>query len=303
MDSNSEKALRHSLFSLKTSMIFTMTIALLSIGFVIFFFFFSNRIIKIIQEEIPFKIILKSQKTLSHDVFILIDSLKMNPAIHVDKIKFISKEKAVEQLKNKLGDNFLDPLNHKNPLPDIINLYIKADYHNSRNLEELQEMAQSYPIVTNIIFPIQISDKLIKLKLKFLKISFFVSVIFLILSVFLIHNNIRLSIYSNRYNLKVMQLVGATKKFIQRPFLKNSILDGFLAALISIIILTMLIFIILYITFENNKIVIEQILNVFNFMEISLFGILIILLGVTISFISHWLVLKKILSLKINLYK
>jgi len=100
-----------------------------------------------------------------------------------------------------------------------------------------------------------------------------------------------------------MQLVGATKKFIQRPFLKNSILDGFLAALISIIILTMLIFIILYITFENNKIVIEQILNVFNFMEISLFGILIILLGVTISFISHWLVLKKILSLKINLYK
>ena len=74
MSNNSEKVLKNSIFSIKTSMIFTMTIALLSVGFVILIAFFSNRIVHILQEEIPFKIILKEAS--SAEVFDLIHFLK-----------------------------------------------------------------------------------------------------------------------------------------------------------------------------------------------------------------------------------
>ena len=301
MSNNSEKVLRNSIFSIKTSMIFTMIIALLSIGIVIFTSLFSNRLVQIFQEEIPFKIILKESSVIETDD--LINFLKTKESVNNQKIQFVKKEQAAIELKEKLGEDFLEPLNNKSPLPDIINLYIKSDYHNIENLKNLKNEIESQPIVSSVIFPVEISDRLINFKSKILIISFIVSIIFFFFSTLLIHNNIRLTIYANRYNLKVMQLVGATKNFIQKPFLKRSVLDGFLAGLISNFILGILIFTILYITFENNKLLTEKLLSIFSVLEIGLVFILIICLGILISLISHWLVLRKILSLKINFYK
>ena len=90
------------------------------------------------------------------------------------------------------------------------------------------------------------------------------------------------------YNLKLMQLVGATKNFIQKPFLKRSVLDGFLAGLISNFILGTLIFTILYITFESNQLLTEKLLSVFSFLEIGIVFILKICLAILISLISYW---------------
>ena len=301
MSNNSEKVLKNSIFSIKTSMIFTMTIALWSIGIVIFTSLFSNRLVQIFQEEIPFKIILKESSFIETDD--LINFLKKKESVNNQKIQFVKKEQAAIQLKEKLGEDFLAPLNNKSPLPDIINLYIKSDYHNIENLKNLKNEIESQPIVSSVIFPVEISDRLINFKSKILIISFIVSIIFFFFSILLIYNNIRLTIYANRYNLKLMQLVGATKNFIQKPFLKRSVLDGFLAGLISNFILGTLIFTILYITFESNQLLTEKLLSIFSFLEIGIVFILIICLAILISLISHWMVLRKILSLKINFYK
>jgi len=301
MSNNSEKVLKHSIFSIKTSMIFTMVISILSIGFVIFSFFFSNRIIQILQEEIPFKIILKDSS--SKDVIDLMNFLKDSEEVDASKTQFIEKDLAAEELKQKLGNDFLAPLNNENPLPDVVNLYVKSDYHNFQTLDNLKNKIESQSIVSSVIFPLKITDRLTNLKSKILFTSSIVSFCFLVFSIILIYNNIRLTIYSNRFNLKVMQLVGATKKFIKKPFLYRSVLDGLIAGIFSNIILVGIIFSVLYITFESNQILIEKTLNVFSLLEISLFMICIIFFGILISFISHWIVLRKILSLKINLYK
>ena len=134
-------------------------------------------------------------------------------------------------------------------------------------------------------------------------ISILISTIFLIFSTILIYNNIRLTIYANRYNLNVMQLVGATRSFIQKPYLKRSVVDGFIASVISTFILGLILFTILYIGLGNNDLLLEKLLFVFSKLEISLFFILIICLGILISILSNWLVLRRILSLKINFYK
>ncbi len=301
MSNHSSKVLKNSIFSLKTSMIFTMTIALVSIGFIVFISFFSNRLIILLQEEIPFKIILKDSN--SAEVYDLMNFLKNNEEVNIQKTQFVQKELAVNNLKQKLGKDFLAPLDNENPLPDIVNLYIKPDYHNSKILKDLKIKIENQSIVASVIFPVKISDQLLYFKSKFLIISIFISAIFLIFSAILIYNNIRLTIYANRYNLNVMQLVGATRSFIQKPYLKRSIVDGFTASVISTFILGFILLTIIYIGLGNNDLILEKLLVVFSKLEISLFFILIISLGILISGFSNWLVLRRILSLKINFYK
>ncbi len=301
MSNHSNKVLKNSIFSLKTSMIFTMTIALVSIGFIVFISFFSNRLIILLQEEIPFKIILKDSN--SPEVYDLMNFLKNNEEVNIQKTQFVQKELAVNNLKQKLGKDFLAPLDNENPLPDIVNLYIKPDYHNSKILKDLKIKIENQSIVASVIFPVKISDQLLYFKSKFLIISIFISAIFLIFSAILIYNNIRLTIYANRYNLNVMQLVGAKRSFIQKPYLKRSIVDGFTASVISTFILGFILLTIIYIGLGNNDLMLEKLLVVFSKLEISLFFILIISLGILISGFSNWLVLRRILSLKINFYK
>lgn len=301
MSYNSNKILKNSIYSLKTSTIFTMTVVLLSIGFVMFLTFFSNRFIQLIQEEIPFKIILKDSSP--HEVLDLMNFLKENEEVDIEKTLFVQKEQAVVKLKQKLGDDFLVPINNKNPLPDIINLYVKSKFHQSNNLNRLKLKIETKPIVSNVIFPTKISDNIIKLKSKILIISLTIFVTFLLLSSLLIYNNIRLTIYSKKDNLNIMQLVGATKKFIQKPYLTTSIYDGFISAIIASMILIIILLSLVYIGTESYNFLTQKLFSLFSLIEILMVFITLVFLGALISFTSHWLVLKKLLSLKINFYK
>ena len=298
---NPNKVLKNSIYSLKTSTIFTMTIALLSIGFVMFLTFFSNRFIQLIQEEIPFKIILKDSNP--NEVVDLMNFLKKNEEVDIEKTLFVQKEQAVVKLKQKLGNDFLAPINNKNPLPDIINLYVKSKFHQINNLNELKTKIETQPIVSSVIFPTQISDNIIKLKSKILIISLIIFIIFFFLSSLLIYNNIRLTIYSQKDNLNIMQLVGATKKFIQKPYLKTSIYDGFFSAIIASMILIIILFSLVYVSTYSNNHLTEKLFSLFSLIEILIVFVTLVFVGALISFISHWLVLKKLLSLKINFYK
>ena len=301
MSYNSNKVLKNSIYSLKTSTIFTMTVTLLSIGFVMFLTFFSNRFIQLVQEEIPFKIILKESNP--HEVLDLMNFLKENEEVDIEKTLFVQKEQAVVEMKKKLGDDFLVPINNKNPLPDIINLYVKSKFHQINTLNKLKSKIETQLIVSNVIFPTKISDNIIKLKSKILIISLIIFTTFLFLSSLLIYNNIRLTIYSKKDNLNIMQLVGATKKFIQKPYLTTSIYDGFISAIIASMILIIILFSFIYISTESYNFLTEKLFSLFSLIEILMVFITLVFLGVLISFISHWLVLKKLLSLKINFYK
>ena len=229
--------------------------------------------------------------------------LKENEEVDIEKTLFVQKEQAVVEMKKKLGDDFLVPINNKNPLPDIINLYVKSKFHQINTLNKLKSKIETQLIVSNVIFPTKISDNIIKLKSKILIISLIIFTTFLFLSSLLIYNNIRLTIYSKKDNLNIMQLVGATKKFIQKPYFTTSIYDGFISAIIASMILIIILFSFIYISTESYNFLTEKLFSLFSLIEILMVFITLVFLGVLISFISHWLVLKKLLSLKINFYK
>ena len=149
-------------------------------------------------------------------------------------IIYTSKEKAAETYSKEIGEDFLKFLGG-NPLKNGIDIYLKADFVTPEKMEELETRFLKNAFVSDVSY-----DKpLINLLTKNIKrISFWLLVVcgfFGLIAMILINSSIRLSIYSKRFNIKTMQMVGATKGFIRRPFIWQSIKLGILGALVALV--------------------------------------------------------------------
>ncbi|KGL62047.1 cell division protein FtsX [Polaribacter sp. Hel1_85] len=157
------------------------------------------------------------------------------------RIIYTSKEKAAKIYSKEIGEDFLMFLG-KNPLKNGIDVYLKADFVTPEKMQELEERFQKNAFIADVSY-----DKpLINLLTKNIKrISFWllvVSAFFGLVAMILINSSIRLSIYSKRFNIKTMQMVGATKGFIRRPFIWQSIKLGTLGALIALLGLAVIVY-------------------------------------------------------------
>ena len=157
------------------------------------------------------------------------------------RIIYTSKEKAAKIYSKEIGEDFLKFLG-KNPLKNGIDIYLKADFVTPEKMQELEERFLKNAFVADVSY-----DKpLINLLTKNIKrISFWLLVFsgfFGLVSMILINSSIRLSIYSKRFNIKTMQMVGATKGFIRRPFIWRGIRLGLIGAIIALIGLAFVIY-------------------------------------------------------------
>ena len=291
--------LKYIIFTSKASMIFILSITLMSIGILIFTFFSLQKGINLLQENIPAKIILNPEYS---DADLLLLNNYLEGELKDKQAKnslFVSKEEGLEQMYTLLGNDLKDFFgkgqNIQNPLPDIRNIYLLAEYHNLEYLNKIEkEIEESFVCVSYFQQPVNVMI-INKYKFNILLGAAIFSIIFFVISVLLIYNNIRLSIYNERINIKAMQLVGATKSFIQRPFIKRSIWTGIQSGIISIIFLSLLWYV-CYLYFPILYFVI-------NFYTVIQFYIVIVFLGILISFISTFIVLRKITSLKTYIYE
>ena len=156
-------------------------------------------------------------------------------------IIYTSKEKAAKIYSEEIGEDFLEFLG-ENPLKNGIDIYLKADYVTPEKMQELETRFLKNAFVSDVSY-----DKpLINLLTKNIKrISFWLLVVcgfFGLIAMILINSSIRLSIYSKRFNIKTMQMVGATKGFIRRPFIWQSIKLGIFGALLALVALGVIIY-------------------------------------------------------------
>ena len=291
--------LKYIVFTSKASLIFVLSITLISIGILIFSFFFLQKGINLLQENIPAKIVLKSEYSES-DFLALNNYLESNlKHIQAKPSLFVSKKEGLEKMYTLLGDDLREVFNTdnsiQNPLPDIQNIYIFSKYHDSTYLIDIEkEIEKKFACVSYFEPPMNIVI-INKYKDNILLGSIIVSLIFFLISILLIYNNIKLSIYSNKINIKAMQLVGATKSFIQAPFLKKSIWIGVQSSIIAMIFLGLCLYISFF-YFPSLQILMS-------YYEIIKLFIVIIFLGILISFISTFIALRKLTSLKTDLYE
>ena len=177
-----------------------------------------------------------------------------------------------------------------------VDVYLKADYANTKGIEALKTQISKNPVVKEVIYQSSLIDMVNKNINTISLVILAFAAILLVISVALINNTIRLAIYSQRFLIKSMQLVGATRNFIRKPFILIAALHGLIAAFIAIIILLGVLF---YAQREIPEIVILRNYTEFGFVLIFLVGV-----GIFITAISTLFAVSKYLRLKIyDLYR
>jgi len=201
---------------------------------------------------------------------------------------YISKEEAAEQLKADLGEDFMDFLDY-NPLPGLIDLKLKSEYAQPDSIAKIADSLEERTGVDEVVYSPnlirQIDRNINKIGVALLAFS----ILLLLVAIALINNTIRLTIYSKRFVIRSMQLVGATGGFIQRPFIMTGILQGLYSSFIAILLIMGIMFALrreLPDFFEFNDLV----------MFVKLFG-LVAVLGMIISGISTLFAVRRYLRM------
>ena len=151
---------------------------------------------------------------------------------YVKDVRIISKEEGTEEMKEILGDDFMDVF-EVNPIPVSLELQIAADYISNDSLSVIENSLRDYPAVDDVVYQ-QSLVELLNANLERIGLVAGVFVLLLLfISVVLINNTVRLNVYSKRFTIHTMRMVGATKGFITRPFVGQAFFQGLIAGAIA----------------------------------------------------------------------
>ncbi|MFL2618701.1 MAG: cell division protein FtsX [Flavobacteriaceae bacterium] len=285
------KSKNNRFFSNYFLVIVSLSIVLLFLSSFLFTALNSEKIINEFKEKIPVVVFIKSE---SKKIEIIQFEKNLNINNNIKSFEFVSKEDAASSLSEDLGENFIDYLGY-NPLYDSYNIFFTAENVNTIYIDQLvnefenenfiQEVSYDLPLIELINTNIQVLNRW----LVFLGSAFF------LLSIILMNNTIRLSVYSNRLIIKTMQLVGATKSFIKKPFIFRQLTLGLCSWLLSSIIFLGLLY------YLKNNFYDFSFKNIAESLAIS--GLISFLVCIIISYVSTSIITGKFINSKIdNLY-
>ncbi|TWR26478.1 FtsX-like permease family protein [Mucilaginibacter pallidiroseus] len=274
------------------STVFGIAMVLLMIGLLGLILVHANNLSRYVKENIVLNIFM-DDSAHETDVLQLQKQLDGNPM--VKQTQYVSKELAARNLQKDLGEDFVKFLGY-NPLSQSLDIYLKADYANNAGIDKFKAELLKNPLVKEVKYQQSLVDQMNSNLTSISLVILTFAGIFVILSVALINNTIRLAIYSQRFLIKSMQLVGATKGFIRKPFMLYGIWHGLLGALISIVILVLTLYI------ANKQIPDLIILQSYTEFGIVFLGVIVI--GIFIAGFSTFLAVNRFLRLKIyDLYR
>ena len=281
-DNYSSRRLKSSYFST----IVSISLVLFMLGLVGLIMLNTKKLSDYVKENIGFSIILK-ENVKEVDIVQLQKSLDATG--YVKSTEYITKEEAAKSLQTDLGEDFIGFLGY-NPLLASIDVRLDADYANNDSIAWIEKDLLQSSKIKEVFYQKSLIDLVNENVRKISLVILVFSALLLVIAIALINNTIRLSIYSKRFLIKTMQLVGATERFIRKPFVITGIIQGVYGAFVAIGLLVG----ILYMAQKKFPELFElQDMQ----LSISLFGIVIIL-GIFIAWISTALAVRKYLRLK-----
>lgn len=286
MSSSYERYQKRRLISSYFSVVISISLVLFVLGTLGLLVLNSKKVADYFKEQIAVSIFLKdSAKQVEIDQ--LQQSLAM--AEYTKSAVFVSKEEAATEHQQVLGENFIEYLG-ENPLQNSIDVHIRADFVTPEKMDEITTEIKSKNFVDDVIYdkPLiaQLTENVQRISLWLLVISG----VFLFIAVLLINSSIRLSIYSKRFTIKTMQMVGATKRFIRRPFVWKSVRLGIIGALIAMIGMGT----VLYYLDQNFP----QLQLLSDDMLLAGLFLFILLMGIFITWISTFIATQRFLNLR-----
>ena len=274
-----------STYSAQITSTISVALVLLLLGIVALMGIAANSVTNNIKSNMGFDIILKESVSIQE-----INQLKQHwtNANYVSNFKFHSADDALRKWQEDTGEDLIELLG-VNPFSPEFEVKVKHEYANVDNIKKITSLFQSNQCISEIKVHSDMIDAINNNIQSIAFILVLISAALMLISFVLINNTIRLTIYSRRFLIHTMKLVGATAGFIRRPFIINNILHGFIAAIIAILILAGTIY---YIQTLDSAI-----LNVINLESIAWVFASIILLGIIICALAALLATNKYLRI------
>lgn len=254
------------------------SLVLILLGLVIFFVLTGKNMSAYVRENIVVTMMMEQDMT-SSEAQQLSKSLRDKP--YVSSINYISKEEALKEGKQELGTDPSEFIG-TNPYLPSIELHMKADYANNDSLNWITSELKKIPKVTEVNYQHDLVNSMNQTLAKIGLILFVLAMLLTFISFSLINNTVRLGIYSRRFAIHTMKLVGASWKFIRRPFVRRFVFLGVVAAIFADAILGLLVYF-LYLSEPEILTVVTWMDMIFTFSIVVLFGIVITAICASIS--------------------
>jgi cell division transport system permease protein len=274
------------------STIFSIALVLLMLGMLGLILVHAKNLSNYVKENIVLNIIVDEG---AKETEILAFQKQLNGNAAVKQTQYVNKEIAQHNLTKDLGEDFVNFLGY-NPLLSTIDVYLKADFANNQSIDSFKKSLEQNPMVKEVIYQSSLIDMVNKNISTISLIVLGFAIVLLVIAIALINNTIRLAIFSQRFLIKSMQLVGATKNFIRKPFILVAALHGLIASFIAIIILLGILY---YAQKEIPEIIILR-----NYTDFGIVLVAMVAIGIFITAISTLFAVSRYLRLKIyDLYR
>ncbi|WP_396140572.1 cell division protein FtsX [Flavobacterium sp.] len=286
MSASFEKFQKRRVITSYFSVVLSIFLVLFLLGILGLFVINSKRLSDNFKEEIAMTVFFKTEAT---DSVIKAFNSELKTAKFAKSFEYVSKEKAAEKHMKVIGEDFMQFLG-VNPLQNSFDIHLKADYVTNEGIAKIENRLRKNDMIADIVYDKQLVA-LVNENIKNISMwILIVSCVFALVSVLLINSSLRLSIYANRFIIKTMQMVGATKSFIRKPFIQRSVYLGLIGSALAIVAL---IGVLIYIqtTFPSLGILEDKLA-----IAIVLVGVLV--LGVVITWISTFFATQRFLNLR-----
>ncbi len=288
MKKKESKITKRRLKSSYLTSVISISMVLFMLGLIGLLVLNTKKIADYVKENIGFSLIINENV---NEAEILRLQKILDTKTYVKSTKYVTKEEAAEELKKELGEDFIDFLGY-NPLLASIDVHLLASYTNQDSINVIVEDLKEFKEINEVYYEKSlvhlINENVQKIGVFILVFSF----LFFLISITLINNTIRLSVYSKRFIINTMQLVGATRNYIRRPFLFKSTFHGLYAAVLAILFLLGIIY------YAE-----QELYGIIGLEDIETLGVLfglVLLLGIIISWLSTFFAVNKYLNMHID---
>lgn len=223
-----------SFFNSRLTSVISISLVLFLLGLILLIGMLGNKLSVYVKENLSFFIVLKDNQKET-EIKKMQKSLDALPFIK--STEYISKEQAAKELEEELGENPETFLGF-NPLQASIEVKLHSEYANPDSLQMIEKKIRNYTSVSELLYRKDMMEMVHNNMKRLGLILLTLAAVLMIISFVLISNTIRLLIYSKRFLIHTMKLVGATSGFIRRPFVKYNIVSGIFASILAILMLT-----------------------------------------------------------------
>ncbi len=251
-----------------------VSLVLFLLGTLGWFVINSRSLIRAFKEDIEMEVVFHDNTRPE-----MIDKMKnmLSEQAFAKNVNVVTKEEAAQEMQKEMGEDFSQLLDF-NPLYTAVKMNLHSEYVNKDSLEKIGQFVKQSNIVREVVYPSTVIEKM---NSNFKRISIIlgvISLIFIVIVVVLIDNTVRLAMFSNRFLIKTMQMVGATRRFISKPFEQRAIINGLISGLIAVVGLW------LVITFASSRLPELNALHDPFWLAVLMIGM--ILVGILISIVS-----------------